>query len=152
MYKPSEKVSEYSSHQLLKCEGCIAVSHLHYSTLKGAKYCRECHLSDIFWSYVQLLISLCHIQLGSETSSCYIMTYCILTWERCHVLPCILILLLQIEHGFKCTIFLWYTQHRHGLFCSCWYPPPCGGVLLNFSSEFRAEHFWTLRQSMLKLL
>ena len=152
MYKPSEKISEYSSPQLLKCGGCIAVSHLHYSALKGAKYCRECRFSGILWSYVRLLINLCHIQLGSETSSRYIMTYCVLIWERCHIFPCILILLSQIEHGSQCTIFLWYTQHRCRLFCGCWYPPPCGGVLLNFLSKFRAECFWTLRQSMLKLL
>ena len=141
-----------SSHQLLKCGGCIAVSHLHYSALKSAKYCRECHFSNILWPYACLLISLCHIQLGSERSSRYIMTYCILIWERCHIFLCIFILLLQIEHSSQCTIFLWYTQHQCRLFCSCWYPPPCGGVSLDLLSEFRVEHFWTLRQSMLKLL
>ena len=34
VYNPSEKFSEYSSHQLLECRGCIAVPHLHYSALK----------------------------------------------------------------------------------------------------------------------
>ena len=152
MHKSSKKVSEYSGHQPLKCGGCIAISHLHYSALKGAEYCRECCLSGILWSYVCLLISLCHIQLGSEINSCYIMTYCVLIWERCHVFPCILILLLQIKYGSQCTIFIWYTQHRCHLFCSCWYPPPCSGVLLDFSSKFRAKCFWTLRQSMLALI
>ena len=90
---------KYSSHQLLKCGGCIGISHLHYSALKSAKYCRECCFSDILWSYVHLLISLCHIQLGSEFSSGYIMTYYVLIWERCYVFPHILVLLLQIEHG-----------------------------------------------------
>ena len=149
MYEPSEKVSEYSGHQLLKCGGCIAVPHLYYLALKGAKYSRECCFSDILWSYVCLLISLCHIQLGSEISSHYIMTYCILIWERCHVFPCILILLSQIKYGSQYTVFfLWYTQHRGCLFCGCWYPPPCGGVLLDCLSGFRAKHFWTLRQSL----
>ena len=106
MYEPSKKVLEYSSHQLLKCGGCIAVSHLHYSALKGAKYCRERCFSNILWPYVHLLISLCHIQLGSEISLHYIMMYCILIWERCHIFPCILILLSQIEHGSQCTVFL----------------------------------------------
>ena len=72
MYKPSKKFSKYSSHQPLECGGCIAVSHLHYSALKGAEYCRECCLTDILWSYVCLLISFCHIQFGSEPSSHYI--------------------------------------------------------------------------------
>ena len=48
--------------------------------------------------------------------------------------------------------YLANLTHKHCLLCSCWYPPPCGGVSLDFSSKFRAEHFWTLRQSMLKLL
>ena len=99
MYEPSEEVSEYNGHQLLKCGGCITVSHLHYSALKGDKYCRECCFSDILWSYVHLLISLCHIQLGSEISSHYIMMYCVLIWERSYVFPHILILLSQTEHG-----------------------------------------------------
>ena len=99
MYKPSKEVLEYSSHQLLKCGGCIVISHLHYSALKSAEYCRECHFSDILWSYARLLISLCHIQLGSEFSLHYIMMYCILIWERHYVFPHILILLSQIEHG-----------------------------------------------------
>ena len=99
MYKPSEKVLEYTGHQLLKCRGCIAISHLHYLVLKSAEYCREHCFFDILWPYVCLLISLCHIQLGSELSSHYIMTYCILIWERHYVFPCILVLLLQIEHG-----------------------------------------------------
>ena len=152
MYKPSKKVSEYSGHQPLKCGGCIAVSHLHYLALKCAEYCRECHFSNILWSYVRLLISLCHIQVGSELSSRYIMVYCILIWERCHIFQCIFVLLLQTKHGSQCTIFLWYTQHRHCLFCGCWYLPPCSGVSLDLSSKFRVERFWTLRQSMLKLL
>ena len=99
MYKPSKEVLEYSSHQLLKCGGCIVISHLHYSALKSAEYCRECCFSDILWSYARLLISLCHIQLGSEFSLHYIMMYCILIWERHYVFPHILILLSQIEHG-----------------------------------------------------
>ena len=119
MYKSSEKFSEYSGHQLLKCGGCIAIFHLHYSALKSAEYCRECCFSNILWSHVHLLISLCHIQLGSEFSSCYIMTYCILIWERHYIFPRILILLLQIKHGSQCTVFLWYTQHRCCLFCGC---------------------------------
>ena len=152
MYKPSEKFSEYSSDQPLECGGCISVPHLHYSALKSAKYCRECRLTDILWSYVHLLISFCHIQFGSEFSLCYIMTYHILIWERCYIFPCIFILLSQIEYGSQCTIFLWYTQHRHCLLHGCWYSPSCSGVLLDFLSKFRAEHFWTLRQSVLKLL
>ena len=152
MYEPSKKVSEYSSHQPLECGGCIAISHLHYLALKGAKYSRECCFSNILWSYACLLISLCHIQLGSEISSYYITTYYILIWERCHIFPCVFVLLPQIEYGSQCTIFLWYTQHGHRLFSGCWYPPPCSGVSLDFSSEFRVKHFWTLRQSMLKLL
>ena len=99
MHKPSEEISEYSSHQLLKCGGCVAIPHLHYLALKHAKYCGECHLSNVLYSYACLLMSLCHIQLGSETSLRYIMTYCVLIWERCHVFPCILILLLQIAYG-----------------------------------------------------
>ena len=99
MYKPSEEVLEYSSHQPLKCGGCIAIPHLHYSALKSAECCRECHFSDILWSYAHLLIRLCHIQLGSEFSSCYIMMYCVLIWERCYVFPRILVLLSQIEHS-----------------------------------------------------
>ena len=62
---------------------------LHHLTLKGAKYSRECCFCNILWSYACLLISPCHIQLGSENSLCYIMTYCVLIWERCHLLPCI---------------------------------------------------------------
>ena len=119
---------------------------------ESAEYCREHHSSDILQSYGHLLISLCHIQLGSKLSSCYIMMYCILIWERCHIFPCIFVLLSQIEHSSQRTIFLWYTQHWHHLFCSCWYPPPCGGVSLDLLSKFRVECFWTLRQSMLKLL
>ena len=99
MHKSSKEISEYSSHQLLKCGGCIAIPHLHYLALKCAKYCRECHFPDILWSYAHLLISFCHIQFGSEFSLCYIMTYCILIWEGCHVLPHILVLLSQIEYG-----------------------------------------------------
>ena len=99
MYKSSEKFLKYGGHQLLECGRCIAISHLHYSALKGAKYCRECHFTDILWSYVHLLISLSHIQFGSELSSHYIMMYCILIWERCYIFPCILILLLQIEYS-----------------------------------------------------
>ena len=75
MYKPSEKFSECSSHQPLECGGCIAISHLHYLALKSAEYCREYHLADILWSYVQLFISFSHIQLGSELSLRYIMMY-----------------------------------------------------------------------------
>ena len=73
MYKSSEKFSEYSGHQSLECRGCIAISYLHYLALKSAGYCRECHLADILWSYVYLLISFSHIQFGSEFSSHYIM-------------------------------------------------------------------------------
>ena len=76
MYKPSEKVLEYTGHQLLKRRGCIAISHLHYLVLKSAEYYREHCFFDILWPYVCLLISLCHIQLGAEVSLCYIMTYC----------------------------------------------------------------------------
>ena len=79
--------------------GCIAVSHLHYSSLKHAKYCRECRFPDILWSYARLLISFYHIQFGAECSSRYIMMYCVLIWEGCYILPRILILLSQIEHG-----------------------------------------------------
>ena len=57
MYKHSEKFSEYSGHQPLECGGYIAVPHLHYSALKSAEYCRECHFTDILWPYVHLLIS-----------------------------------------------------------------------------------------------
>ena len=99
MYESSKKVSEYSGHQLLKCGGCIAIPHLHYSALKGAKYCGECHLANSLCSYAHLLISFCHIQLGSEFGLCYIMTYCILIWEGCHIFPCVFVLLLQIEYG-----------------------------------------------------
>ena len=99
MYESSKKVLEYSGHQLLKCGGCIAISHMHDLALKSAEYCRECHFSDILWSYAHLLISLCHIQFGSELCSCYIMTYCILIWEGCYIFPCIFILLSQIEYG-----------------------------------------------------
>ena len=152
MYKPSEKFSEYSGHQLLESGGCIAVPHLHYLALKSAKYCRECCLTDILLPYACLLISFCHVQLGSEFSSCYTMMYHILIWERCYISPCILILLSQIGYGLQCTIFFWYTQHRCCLLCRCWYPPPCSGVLLDFLSKFKAECFWTLRQSVLKLL
>ena len=45
--------------------------------------------SDILWSYAHLLLSFCHIQFGSECSSCYIMMYCVLIWEGCYILPCI---------------------------------------------------------------
>ena len=81
MYKYSEEISEYSGHQLLKCGGCIAIPQLHYLALKCAKYWRESHLADILCSYVRLFISFCHIQLGSEFSLHYIMTYGILIWE-----------------------------------------------------------------------
>ena len=118
---------------------------------EGAKYYRESRFTDILWSYAHSLISLSHIQFGSEFSSHYIMMYCVLIWERCYIFPCILILLSQVKYGLQCTVLLWYTQHRHCLLCCCWYPPPCYGVLLDFSSEFRAECFWTLRQSMIKL-
>ena len=97
MHKSSEEISEYSGHYLLECGGCIAISHLHYLALKHAEYCRECHFPDILWSYACLLISFCHIQFGSEFSSCYIMMYCVLIWEGCYILPHILILLLQIK-------------------------------------------------------
>ena len=99
MYKPSKKFLEYRGHQLLKCGGCIGVSHLHYSALKGAEYCRECCLAEILWSYAHLLISFSHIQFGSEFSLCYIMMYHVLIWERCYIFPCILVLLLQIEYS-----------------------------------------------------
>ena len=99
MYKSSEKFLDYGGHQPLECGRCIAISHLHYLALKGAKYCRECHFTDILWSYACLLISLSHIQFRSEFSSHYIMTYHILIWERCYIFPCVLILLLQIEYG-----------------------------------------------------
>ena len=79
--------------------------------------------SDILWSYARLFISLCHIQFGSELCLRYIMMYCILIWEGYYILPCILVLLLQIEYGSWCTVFLWYTQHWCHLFCSCWHPP-----------------------------
>ena len=115
MYKPFEKFSEYSSHQLLKCGGCIAIPHLHYSALKSAKYCREGHLADILWSYVHLLISFSHIQFGSEFSSHYIMMYCILIWERCYIFPCILILLWQIEYS--CNVLFFFGIHSIGVTC-----------------------------------
>ena len=99
MYKSSEKFSEYSSHQPLECGGCIAISHLHYSALKSAKYCRECCLADILWSFGHLLISFSHIQFGSGFSLHYIMMYCILIWEMCYIFPCILVLLLQIKYS-----------------------------------------------------
>ena len=99
VYELSEEFSEYSSHQPLECGGCIAISHLHYSAPKCAKYCRECRFADILWPYAHLLIVFCHIQLGFEVSSCYIMMYCVLIWERWYVFLCILVLLLQIEHG-----------------------------------------------------
>ena len=152
MYEPSEKFSEYSSHQQLKCGGCIAISHLHYSALKCAKCCTEGCLTDILWSYAHLLISFSHIQFGSELSSCYIMTDCILIWERCNIFPCILILLSQVKHSAQHTIFLQYTQHRLCLFYHSWYPPSCCGVSLYFLGEFRVKCFLTLRQSMLRLL
>ena len=97
MYKSSEKLLEYSSHQLLECGGCITVPHLHYLALKSAEYCRECCLTDILWSYARLLISFCHIQFESEFSLRYIMMYRVLIWERCYTFPCIFILLLQIK-------------------------------------------------------
>ena len=99
MYKPSEKISEYSGHQSPECGGCIAISHLHYSALICAEYCRECCFPNVLWSYAHLLISFCHIQFESEFSLRYIMTYCILIWEGCYILPCILVLLSQIEYS-----------------------------------------------------
>ena len=99
MYESSKEISEYSSHQPLECGGCIAIPHLHYLALKHAEYCRECCFSDILWSYAHLLISFCHIQFGSECSLRYIMTYCILIWERCYIFPCIFVLLSQIKYS-----------------------------------------------------
>ena len=116
---------------------CIAIPHLHYSALKRAKYHRECHFSNILWPYACLLISLCHIQFGSECSSRYIMTYCVLIWERCYILPCIFVLLSQIEYGSYCTVFLWYTQHWCHLFCGCWHHPA-----VVYCSIFRASSEW----------
>ena len=101
VYKSSEEFSEYSSHQPLEFGGCIAISHLHYLALKCAEYCRECRFPNILWSYVHLLISHCHIQLGSEFSSRYIMTYCISIWKRCHIFPCILVLLFPDRKWFS---------------------------------------------------
>ena len=61
--------------------------------------CRECCFTDILWSYACLLISFSDIQFGSEFSSRYIMTYCILIWERHYIFPCFLILLSQIKYS-----------------------------------------------------
>ena len=105
IYESSGKFLEYSSHQLLECGGCIAISHLHYLALKCAKYCRECCFADILWSYACLLISFSHIQFGSEPSSCYIMTDCILIRERCHRLNMV------------CSIPLFFSMHSIGIAC-----------------------------------
>ena len=152
MYKPSKKSLEYSSHQLLECGGCIAISHLHYLALKCAKYCRECHLADILWPYEHLLIGFCHIQFGSEISSCYIMTDCVLIWER----------VLHLSMCFHSAVadWTWCIVYHFSSVYTAWMLPALQQLvstillwcIVNFSSEFRVKCFWALRQSMLKLL
>ena len=133
MYKLSNIVSECGCHQPLKCGWSITVSHLYDSALKRAEYCGECGFAHILRLYVCLLISLCHVQFGPEFSTRNVMPNCVLFREQCHIFPCVVVLLSQIEYGAQCTIFLWDTKHRGCLFIHCWYPPSCCGVSLDFT-------------------
>ena len=127
MYEFSDEILKSNGHKLLKCRWGITVTHLYDMTLEHTKDHGECGFIHIFRLNMSLLISLSHVQFGLESSSRYIMMNSVLLGEGCYILPGIVILLLQIEHGAQCTIFLWNTQHRHGLLICC-------GVSLNFSS------------------
>ena len=106
---------ECSGHQPLKCGGRIAISHLHYLALESAKFCRECRFSNILWSYACLVISLCHIQLGSEFSLCYIMTYCVLIWERHYSFHVFLLCCCRSNKVLNVPFF--YGRHSIGVTC-----------------------------------
>ena len=99
MDKFSNIVSECGDHQLLEHRWGITVSHLYYLALKCAKYCGECGFAHILGLYACFLMSLCHVQLGPELGTCNIVPNCILLRERCHIFPCVIVLLSQIEHG-----------------------------------------------------
>ena len=109
MYKFSDKILKCSSHKLLECRWCIAVTHLYHMALECSKYCGERGFMHIFRLNASLLISLS--QFGPESSSCYIMTNSVLLREGCYVPPCIIVLLAQIKYSVQSAVFLRNTQH-----------------------------------------
>ena len=122
------------SYKILECGWSITVSHLYDTALECAKHSSKRSFIHVFRLNASLFISLGHVQFGPEMSSCYIVTNSALLRERSHILPCVVILLSQIEYNAQCTILLWNTQHRHSLFISCGDPPRCS-VLLNFQAS-----------------
>ena len=132
MYEFFNKILECSGHKSLECRWCIAVTHLYHMALECSKYCGEHGFMHVFRLDASLLISLSHVQFGPESSSHYIMTNSILLGEGCYILPCIIVLLLQIKYSAQSTVFLRNTQHWRGLLICCRYPPSGCGVSLNF--------------------
>ena len=59
----TDAISKDCGHQLLKCRGCVAITHLHYLASECAKYCGKCHLMDVFQYDAYLFIHLGHIKL-----------------------------------------------------------------------------------------
>ena len=129
---------ECSGHQPLKCGGCIAISHLHYLALKSAKFCRECRFSNILWSYACLLISFCHIQFGSECSSHYIMTYCVLIWERHYSFHVFLFCCCRLNTVLNVPFFF----GMHGIRVACFVAAGTHHPAVVYHLIFRASSEW----------
>ena len=91
MYEFSNEISEGSGHKPLECRWGITVTHLYDMALECNEYCGECGFIHVFRLDVSFLISLSHVQLGPELSSCYIMMNSVLLGEGCYVLPCIIV-------------------------------------------------------------
>ena len=66
---------------------------------ESAEYHGEHGFAHILGLYMCLLISLCHVQFGPELGMRNVVPNRILFRERCHIFPCVIILLSQIEYS-----------------------------------------------------
>ena len=64
MDESTDAISKDCRHQLLKCRGCIAITHLHYLASGCAKYCSKCRLMDMFRYDAYLFIRFRHQALS----------------------------------------------------------------------------------------
>ena len=56
MDESTDAISKDCGHQLLKCRGCVAITHLHYLASEHAKYCGKHRLMDVFWYNAYLFV------------------------------------------------------------------------------------------------
>ena len=99
MHAMTDCVTKYCGHQLLECCRGIAIPYPHYMAHECASDGCECILLHIFSMYAHLLIHIHQVYLQAIFHSSYILTDDFLIWKGCHILHCVVILLLCVDNS-----------------------------------------------------